>query len=158
MPRRYSSAALLLLLSLGCEAKPAPAPAPPPERGPEYAIPLGEELFARFLEKAHRMEPEGEIRRGALEEGRRDTLQLILTGVYCYKILALGGEGVEELDLILYDGENVPLLRDREEDRRPTLGIDEPICPFEPGTFRLDIQMARGSGNYVLRVYKVLTI
>lgn len=151
------------LALFGCETSQtpemnAPEKIVPTSPTPEYDTPLAKALFERWRSTASETEGDGEVQQGTLAEGESKDFSVVLTGIYCYKVLAVGSEGLADIDLVLFDESNVALLRDRETDGAASLGINEPICPFDPGTYRLRIRATKGSGQYALRLYRASSI
>lgn len=130
----------------------------PQEPGPEYDFPLGPELFRVAARLAPGMEADGEPLRGHLDEGQGDQHQAVLNGALCYKIVAIGGEGISDLDLTLFDQNNVPILRDRGTDRTPVLGLSQPICPLSASIHRIEVRSHAGAGDYALRIFKAISL
>lgn len=149
-----SSALLLTLVLVGCdiaprEEPPAPAPDPPADA-------LEAALRARGEEVADWMMRDGEPLRGTVAEGdARDFSHVLLPG-FCYKVVAVSGEGIEDLELRLYDGNSVLLQRDTTEDPRPFLGRERPVCPAETAAYRLEVRAARGGGDFAVHFYRSL--
>ncbi len=123
--------------------------------GPDpVADPLGAQLHRRVLEQASLYEEVGDGFRGSLNEGEVSQHQLVLIGTWCYLLLAEGGPGVEELDLLITDMGGAPLLRDNSEGAAATLGDTHPVCPYSPGIHQVQVKMKAGEGEYVLRVFR----
>lgn len=91
---------------------------------------------------------------GELSEGGRSDHLAVLKAGHCYRIVAAGGEGVEDLDLFLYEPDGVQSQQDPGEDRYPALGVQAEICPYQPGAYRIQVHMYRGQGPFALRVYR----
>jgi hypothetical protein len=155
--RRAVGLALLSLFALAaCESAPprAEEPAPTPEDPPADALEAS--LRERGEELAAWMMRNGPAMRGELAEGGvRDFSHLMQPG-WCYKILGLGGEGIEDLDLRLYDGGNALVQRDSTQDPRPHIGRERAVCPSEAATYRIEVRARRGSGPFAVQVYRSL--
>jgi hypothetical protein len=93
------------------------------------------------------------IQGSALEGARSDHLTVLRAG-HCYRIVAVGGAGVEDLDLFLYDPEGVQMQQDPAQDRFPVLGLQAEICPPRGGAYRLQVHMYKGAGPFAARVYR----
>lgn len=148
-------AALLVVLALaGCESLPhQPDPPPPPE--PPPADELEARLRARGAEIADWMMRNGDPMRGEIAEGgARDFSHLMQPG-WCYKIVAVS-EGIEDLDLRLYDQGSVLVQRDTTQDAQPYIGLERPICPAEAGTYRIEVRARAGGGPFAVQVYRSL--
>jgi len=125
---------------------------PPPEEPPADA--LEARLRERGAEVAPYMVREGGAMRGEAEEGSaRDFSQVVHPG-WCYKLIALGGEGVQDLDLRVYDGNDVLLQRDTTRDPRPVIGQMRPICPSRAATYRIEVRLVSGGGAFAAQLYR----
>ncbi len=145
-----------LVLLTACDVVPtAPAlPEPPPEPPPADA--LEARLRERGREHAAWMMPNGTVQRGDLREhGARDFSQLMQPG-WCYKVVGVGGEGIEDLDLRVYDGHDVLVQRDTTQDAEPYVGVESPICPNEAASYRIEVRAQAGSGPFAIQVYRSL--
>ena len=156
---RAGAALLALALGLGgCgdlfgePPPPEETEAPPPEEPP--ADELEASLRELGRERAPYMIREGDPMRG---EGpartARDFSQVVYTG-YCYKLIGLGAEGIEDLDLRVYDHNGVLRQRDTTQDPRPYIGQMRPICPTESGTYRIEVRIVAGEGEFVAQLYR----
>ncbi len=153
---RWLGAAVLALTLFACDLElpttredPVPAdPAPPP----------ADELEASLRELGRQRAPymilsEASMRDEIEEGSARDYSQVFYPG-WCYKVLGLGGEGVEDLDIRVYDPNDVLLQRDTTRDNQPFIGRMRPICPPVPGTYRVQVRMVSGAGAFVVQVYR----
>jgi hypothetical protein len=143
------------LFALACSSRPAasePVEPPVPEAPPADALEASvRALGAQIAPYMQRMET---VQRGELaERGARDFSAFLRPG-WCYKVVGMGGDGIEDLDLRIHDTNNVLLERDIREDRSAVLGADRPICPVENGTYRVEIRAQRGHGPYVVQMYE----
>ena len=153
---RASALLLLTLVLLGCDALPQEDPPPPaaPEDPPADALEAA--LRTRGEEVADWMVRDGEPMRGTVAEGEaRDFSHVMLPG-FCYKIVAVSGDGIEDLELRLYDGNSVLLQRDTTQDPRPFLGRERPVCPPETSTYRLEVRAVSGGGEFAVHFYRSL--
>jgi hypothetical protein len=152
-----------------CRGRPAPAggeilaAAPDPESAHNGPAPasgddkLGslEQTLAQKAKKyAQGLVAEGPVIRGMLHEGARADQLVVLRGGFCYRILGAGGDGVEDMDLFLYDPDGVQTQQDPGQDRFPVLGLQAELCPAASGAFRLQALMYKGGGAYAVRVYR----
>jgi hypothetical protein len=111
-------------------------------------------LEQRAKKLAEGLVADGAPLRGALQEGGRRDQLLVLRGGFCYRILGAGDDGVEDLDLFLYDPNGVQTHQDPGQDRFPVLGLQAEICPPTSGAYRLQALMYKGSGAYALRTFR----
>lgn len=96
--------------------------------------------------------------RATLEADQRQSFTSVLRDGFCYKLLAQSGEGVEDLDLFLYDPNGVLIQTDAREGPHPVLGSERPICPHEPGIHRTEVRMVRGQGAVLAQWYVNLSL
>jgi hypothetical protein len=67
----------------------------------------------------------------------------------CYTILGIGGPGVVDLDLFLFDPMNQRVALDRETNNFPRIQY----CATLPGAYRVEGKVKRGAGEVALRAY-----
>ena len=151
-----SATALLGPALPGCGEEPAaeaaPAPPPPAPRPPPVDA-LEAAMRAREETDAFALTPYETPFRATLDEEARQTFTAVLREGFCYKLLAQSGDGVEDLDLFLYDQNGVLEQTDAREGPHPVLGGERPICPQEPGIHRAEVRMIRGHGAVLAQWY-----
>jgi hypothetical protein len=91
----------------------------------------------------------GASTRGQLAQAGTQDFAVSLEGGKCYAILAVGDNGVRDLDVILLQGER-ELDRDVEADPRPVVRV----CPEQNGDFTIRIRMYSGQGNFIYAPYR----
>lgn len=147
---------LVILLSLGgCDVEPYQEPRqiddapdlPPPADALEAA------MRERAPSEAMLMIPHEPVVRGELAEGERRDFTSVLRAGLCYKVLAQGGPGVSDLDVIAYSPENVLLQRDATQSDAPVIGVQRAICPLDTGLYRFEVRMARGGGPFAAQIW-----
>lgn len=153
---RILAAGVLALALVGCDAGPSDADevienAPP-------VPPLADELEAHLRELGRERAPfmildEAAMRGEGATGDMRDFSHVLHPG-WCYKVLGAGGEGVVDLDLRVYDPNDVLLQRDTTRDAEPYIGQMRPICPVESGTYRIQARVIEGNGPYIVQVYR----
>lgn len=155
---RSSLVALLLTLPLvGCDFILGPAPRDE-EVVPPTVEPPADELEARLRARGEEVAPymvlEGSAMRGEAEQGgARDFSRMVHPG-WCYKVIGLGGEGIEDLDLRVYDMNEVLLQRDTTRDPQPYIGQMRPICPGVSASYRIEVRVISGSGAFAAQLYR----
>jgi len=116
----------------------------PRDTPPEQVLPLAQKRYAQGYVAEGPMIT-GELARG----GSSDHLLVLKTGV-CYRVVGVGGEGVSDLDLLLYDPAGVQSNQDSGQDRFPVLGMQSELCPPRGGAYRLQVQMYEGAGRFAV--------
>lgn len=152
--RRLVGVAVVVVGLAGCD-EPAERPRqideapdlPPPADALEAAI------RERAPNEAMLMIPHEDVVRGELSEGQRRDFTSVLRAGLCYKVLGQGGDGVRDLDLVVFDSNNVLLQRDATQDAHPVIGVERAICPIEPGMYRVEVRMAQGGGPYAVQLW-----
>jgi hypothetical protein len=96
----------------------------------------------------------GAVIAGDLAQGGRSDHLVVLEPGRCYRVVGVGGEGVDDMDLFLYDPQGVQASQDASQDRYPVLGVQSEICPIRAGAYRLQVQMYQGGGRFAAGVYR----
>ncbi len=73
----------------------------------------------------------------------------------CYRIFAVGGRGVEDLDTGLKDPAGAWVSKDILDDAFPILNPNGPFCVKQGGRHKLLVSVAKGSGSYAVQLLKV---
>ena len=73
----------------------------------------------------------------------------------CYRIFAIGGRGVEDLDTGLKTPSGEWVSKDILDDAFPILNPEGPFCVREAGRYKLLVAVAKGSGKYAVQLWKV---
>lgn len=92
----------------------------------------------------------GDQTRGELATGQDRAINIPLEGGKCYAILAVGDNGVRDLDLVLLDSRNNEVDRDVEQNPRPVVRV----CPSNSGTYSMHLRMFDGQGHFVYAAYR----
>jgi hypothetical protein len=71
----------------------------------------------------------------------------------CYRAFAVGGAGVDDLDLAFYDPEGRLAAGDVSRDRWPVVPPRGPLCIDKAGVYTVVVAVARGQGDYLLQVW-----
>lgn len=100
--------------------------------------------------RARGYEPLGDPGRGQLGEGGERLVTLELEGGKCYALLAVGDNGIRDIDLEILDPTGRPIDRDIEEDARPVVRV----CPRTSGAHQMKVKLYRGAGSYVYATYR----
>lgn len=92
----------------------------------------------------------GEPSRGQLAEAASERFRITLEGGKCYAILAVGDNGVRDLDLIVRGANGEAIDRDIEADARPIVRV----CPQSNGEQEIEVRMANGGGRFIYSAYR----
>jgi hypothetical protein len=116
----------------------------------ESALTLLESLVERH---GSNMRPVTVASREELTAGQQLDRDVPMRPGRCYRVLAAGEGGIEDLDLSLVDPNGTTLQRDASNDALPTLGVVAPLCPATPGTYRLSMRVEAGEGAFAWQVF-----
>lgn len=148
-------AALFGACGSGSSSRGSLDPSPETEAAlPEKAATPAQLLELKAKKYAQGLVPDGPPIPGALREAERHDQLVVLRAGYCYRVLGAGGDGVEDLDLFLYDPNGVQTQQDPGQDRFAVLGLQSEICPSSSGAYRLQALMYKGTGSYAVRVFR----
>lgn len=86
----------------------------------------------------------GPVQRGSLAQGR-DAKLVVDLPVGCTTLVALGGAGVENLDVELTDTAGKSLAKDTTQDTEAVVRV----CVEEAGKYNLSVKMAKGAGDFL---------
>lgn len=125
-----------------------------PEATEPTAASLDEMLALKAKKYAKDWKSEGPTIHGELREGGHSDHLLVMRAGFCYRVVGVAGDGVEDFDLLLFDSNGVQVQQDPAQDRFPVLGQHSEICPTASAQYRLQAVMYKGSGAFVLGVYK----
>lgn len=132
---------------------PPVAPTPPTTATGQPTDVLARNMQVHAQQLAPGMLPATPIFRGTLQEGQTQDFQAVLQPGKCFKILGVGATTVRDLDLYLFDPNNVALQQDTETDAYPVLGLESAICPQTAGQFRVQVKMYQGTGDFAVQVF-----
>jgi hypothetical protein len=71
----------------------------------------------------------------------------------CYRVYAVGGKGIEDLDLLLRGPDGEDVVADVTHDSHPVVPPAGPICFDAPGLYLLEVSVFRGAGRYAVQVW-----
>jgi hypothetical protein len=121
---------------------------------PELSDALGRQVLAQSEAHAPGWIKQDKLYRGTLAERARQDFLAVLTDGHCYRFLAAAGPEVGDLDLALYDANNVEVQRDVTEDPTPRLGAPASLCPSESMAYRIEARMRRGHGPFAIGLFR----
>ncbi len=113
------------------------------------------QMQMRQQQFAQGMNPVLPLSRGTLQEHGTQSYAVQMTPGQCYKIIGVGGPGVIDLDLKIYDPSNQMIDEDVATDNYPVIGLrqDHPLCPQTAGQYRLEVIMYQGQGDFGVQVF-----
>lgn len=88
----------------------------------------------------------GEISEGSLPEGGVARFTTHLRAGDCYTMVAFGGEGVANIDVVVLDETGTEVATDRTQDTQAAAQF----CPDADGEYQVAVRMASGNGSYVV--------
>jgi hypothetical protein len=165
---RLSLLSVLLFAACGNEggATPIPQPSQPPQTGQQPPAtmepqvppadpndPIASQMALRATQFAEGMTPATPIFRGTLQTGENQDYQAILQSDRCFRVIGVGATTVTDLDLFLFDPNGIQMQQDTAVDAYPVLGLTHPICPDLAGSYRVQVRMYAGSGDYGVQVF-----
>jgi len=115
-------------------------------------------MALRHGQFAQGTEPSTPIFRGTLNTGQHQDYQAVLQSDRCFKIIGVGGAGVTDLDLFLFDPQGTQMQEDTATDAYPVLGLNHAICPDLAGSYRVRVRMFEGGGEFGVQVFHVQSI
>jgi hypothetical protein len=110
---------------------------------------LRSQLVQRAATVAPGSEPFGAPIGGALASRQSLQQYVMMQAGRCYTIIGIGGQGVSDVDLTLYNPNGKRVASDMGFDQTPTIRH----CAQWPGAYRLEATVKRGSGEIVAQVY-----
>ncbi|MBI5513038.1 MAG: hypothetical protein HY909_04675 [Deltaproteobacteria bacterium] len=97
--------------------------------------------------------PVTDIYRSQMYQGQHIRVTVTASAGRCYRVLGVGGPGVQDLDLRLYDMNGNMLDQDIATDNFPVLGLQRPLCLNWNGAFVIDIHMYAGGGQIGVQAF-----
>jgi len=83
---------------------------------------------------------------GELTDAGTQDYQLVLGSAHCVRVLGASEASLDDLDLLLFDPNGVQVQGDQAADRFPVVGLAYPVCPPQPGAYRLQVRATSGAG------------
>lgn len=87
------------------------------------------------------------------EDDRAERLVLRVRPGRCYRLFAVAGEGVRDLDVAILAPDGRLVAADLSKDAWSVVPPRAPWCPDEEGPFAIDVSVSDGEGAYVLGVW-----
>jgi len=116
---------------------------------------IGSQMTMRQQQFATNMQPVMPLTRGTLAQGSHQDYAVTITPGRCYRIIGVGGVGVTDLDLKLFDPAGTMVDQDIATDNYPVIGLNNqhPLCPQTGGSYRLQVVMFSGGGEFGVQVF-----
>jgi hypothetical protein len=114
---------------------------------------IASQLQMRQQQFAAGMNPVMPVARGTLATSGTQNYSVPLQAGHCYKIIGVGGVGVQDLDLKIFDPANTQVDQDIATDNFPVIGLQRPLCPAAAGQYRLEVVMYTGQGEFGVQVF-----
>jgi hypothetical protein len=116
---------------------------------------VSQHMSLRARQFAVGMTPITDMFRASMNQGERQNVVISATAGYCYRVIGVGGAGVRDLDLFLYDMAGNLIDQDRAPDNFPVLGLQRPLCLPVAGTARLEVRMFAGAGQVGVQAFAI---
>lgn len=87
-----------------------------------------------------------EIEEGSIGQGEARFLRRALRAGDCYTLVAFGGGGVSDIDLVVKDDRGEPVASDNTTDDQAAVQF----CPETDGEYEISVSMEEGGGDFVL--------
>jgi hypothetical protein len=94
---------------------------------------------------------EGELRAGG--EGARHPLPVRAGG--CYRVFAVAGEGIDDLEVQIRSSRGTRLGADELRGRVALVDPERPFCTFADDELQIRVASAGGNGRYALEVWQM---
>jgi hypothetical protein len=123
------------------------------EEPPSVSAPVREQLAALAQSLAPGQPPVTPAMGGFMAWRRPYSYLVPMEAGRCYTILGIGGPGVVDLDLFLFDPNNLRVALDRHTNNWPRIAY----CASFPGQYRVEAKVKRGAGEAAVRAYYAST-
>ena len=91
--------------------------------------------------------------RSSMGQGQTQFVTVQINPGRCYRIIGVGGPGVQDLDLRMRDMNGNVVDQDGATDNFPVLGLNRQLCPTWTGTFQVEIIMYSGGGDVGVQAF-----
>jgi hypothetical protein len=110
-------------------------------------------MSMRARQFASGMVPATQLFRDQMVQGQRRFVTVQINPGRCYRIVGVGGPGVQDLDLRMRDANGNVVDQDVATDNFPVLGLNRQLCPTWSGTFQVEIIMYSGGGDIGVQAF-----
>jgi hypothetical protein len=97
--------------------------------------------------------PVTQLYRAQMGQGQRQFVTVQIAPGRCYRIIGVGGPGVQDLDLRMRDMSGNVVDQDVATDNFPVLGLQRQLCPSWTGNFQVEIIMYSGGGDVGVQAF-----
>lgn len=95
---------------------------------------------------------------GAVAEGQPGVTEKIKAARgACYRVFAVGGPGVTDLDVEVRSSRGAVIASDGGEDAWPIVQPDRPFCALEDDNVTVEISASKGAGRFAAEVWVLRT-
>lgn len=157
----------LALASSGCGRRRARAAAPPPPAPSTGAYVVAgayegaatdyvsQHMAVRYQQYAPDMTPSSYLQHGYLYEGQEEQFSTVFEVGYCYRVIGVSGETMQDLDLFIVDENGNSIAADTGVENFAVLGMGrDTLCPQWTGAFYVTSRAYRGYGDYGVQVFR----
>ncbi|MBI2896329.1 MAG: hypothetical protein HYY06_22420 [Deltaproteobacteria bacterium] len=93
--------------------------------------------------------PVSPIQRGNLATSATQDFSVVLQAGHCYTVIGVGVPTVTDLDMFIFDPAGTQTAQDQATDNFPIVTA----CPSIAGTYRVQVKMYAGSGEFGVQVF-----
>jgi len=93
--------------------------------------------------------PVSPLLRGNLSTSATQDFSVSLQSGHCYTVVGVGEPSVSDLDMFLFDQNGTQIAQDQATDNFPIVQV----CPSVPGSYRVQVKMYSGYGQFGLQVF-----
>ncbi len=97
--------------------------------------------------------PVTQLFRAQMYQGAHQFVTVQAQAGRCYRVVGVGGPGVQDLDLRLRDMSGNVIDQDVATDNFPVLGLQRPLCLQYNGTFQVEVIMYAGGGQIGVQAF-----
>jgi hypothetical protein len=118
---------------------------------------VGQNMTLRARQFAATFTAVTDLIRSTMRQGREGvTVPGTVGPGFCYRVIAVGGTGISDLDMFLLDTAGRQIDADRAPDNYPVIGLSRPLC-VPPGappiTAQIRIRAFSGSGEIGVQIF-----
>lgn len=116
---------------------------------------VSQHMAVRYQQYASDMVPSSYLQYGNLYEGQEEEFSTVFEVGYCYRVIGVSGETMQDLDLFIVDENGNAISSDTGVENFAVLGMgSDMICPRWTGPFYITARAYRGYGDYGVQVFR----